>query len=89
MLNFLKIPVDIASNTSYTITRKINNEIGGICDVDRKTVTNVILGKEVDCVPAGFWFHFPAEQHSGDAAVQAHLDLAKAIDLDIDRKSVV
>lgn len=83
MLNFLKIPVDIASNTSYTITRKINNEIGGICDMDRKTVTNVILGKEVDCVPAGFWFHFPAEQHSGDAAVQAHLDLAKAIDLDM------
>ena len=83
MLNFLKIPVDIASNTSYTITRKINNEIGGIYDVDRKTVTNVILGKEVDCVPAGFWFHFPAEQHSGDAAVQAHLDLAKAIDLDM------
>ena len=51
--------------------------------MDRKTVTNVILGKEVDCVPAGFWFHFPAEQHSGDAAVQAHLDLAKAIDLDM------
>ena len=58
MLNFLKIPVDIASNTSYTITRKINNEIGGICDMDRKTVTNVILGKEVDCVPAGFSVSF-------------------------------
>lgn len=51
--------------------------------MDRKIVTNVILGKEVNCVPAGFWFHFPEEQHSGDEAVRAHLELAKAIDLDM------
>ncbi|MFR6027714.1 MAG: hypothetical protein ACLUMK_14650 [Christensenellales bacterium] len=49
--------------------------------MDRKTVTNVILGKEVDCVRLDL--PFPAEQHSGDAAVQGTPDLAKAIDLDM------
>ncbi len=40
-------------------------------------------GKEVDRVPAGFWFHFSKEQHFGQAAVNAHLELARKIELDM------
>lgn len=51
--------------------------------MDMASVQRAILGKEVNQVPAGFWFHFPAEQHMGDAAVQAHLSLAGSIELDM------
>ncbi len=42
-----------------------------------------ILGKDVDYVPAGFWFHFPENQFFGDKAVDAHLDFYNKTDVDI------
>jgi uroporphyrinogen decarboxylase len=37
-------------------------------------VRAALAGREVDHVPAGFWFHFPAEKAHGAASVKAHLD---------------
>jgi uroporphyrinogen decarboxylase len=36
-------------------------------------VRAALAGKEVDRVPASFWFHFPSEQAHGEASVKAHL----------------
>ncbi|MEX1021277.1 MAG: uroporphyrinogen decarboxylase family protein [Litorilinea sp.] len=36
----------------------------------------------VDRVPAGFWYHFPAELHTGTPAVRAHLDFYRNTDVD-------
>lgn len=38
--------------------------------------------KEVDHVPAGFWFHFSGEEATGEACVQAHLKYYRETDLD-------
>ncbi|MFA7408114.1 MAG: uroporphyrinogen decarboxylase family protein [Anaerolineaceae bacterium] len=39
----------------------------------------VLAGQVPDRVPASFWFHFPAEQAHGEAAVKAHLDYFRQI----------
>lgn len=52
--------------------------------MNKKTrVHAAISGSDVDYVPAGFWFHFPEEQFFGENAVKAHLDFARATDVDI------
>ncbi len=51
--------------------------------MDKRTrVLSAMEGKEVDHVPAGFWFHFQGEEASGEACVQAHLNYYKETDLD-------
>ncbi len=45
-------------------------------------VRAAIAGEEVDRVPAGFWFHFPADKAHGQASVEAHLDYYRASDVD-------
>ncbi len=48
----------------------------------RQRIQAVLANQPVDRVPAAFWFHFPPAQHSGAAAVAAHLDLYRATDID-------
>lgn len=48
----------------------------------RQRIEAVLQSQPVDRVPAAFWFHFPPHQHSGEAAVAAHLDLYRAADMD-------
>jgi uroporphyrinogen decarboxylase len=48
----------------------------------RERIQAVLNSQPVDRVPAGFWFHFPAHQHSSEAAVAAHLDLYRATGMD-------
>ena len=50
---------------------------------EMENVLSAINGKEVQRIPAGFWFHFPKEQQMGQAAVEAHLALAHALELDM------
>lgn len=45
-------------------------------------VRAAIAGEEVDRVPAGFWFHFPADSAHGRASVEAHLDYYRASGVD-------
>jgi uroporphyrinogen decarboxylase len=45
-------------------------------------VRAALAGQEVDRIPAGFWFHFPAEQKHGEASVKAHLDYYRASGID-------
>ncbi len=49
----------------------------------RERVFNVLQGKPVDRVPAGFWLHFPKAFHHGDAAVETHLRFVKETGVDI------
>lgn len=46
-------------------------------------VKAALAGQPVDHVPAAFWFHFPPDQASGKAAVDAHLDFYRNTDVDI------
>ena len=48
----------------------------------RERVIAAMNGKEVDHVPAGFWFHFNGGDAAGDACVQAHLNYYRETDLD-------
>lgn len=48
----------------------------------RERVIAAMNGKEVDHVPAGFWFHFGGDEAMGDACVQAHLNYYRETDLD-------
>lgn len=48
----------------------------------RERVIAAMNGKEVDHVPAGFWFHFSGTEAAGDACVQAHLNYYRETDLD-------
>jgi uroporphyrinogen decarboxylase len=45
-------------------------------------VRAALSGAEVDRVPASFWFHFPAQQARGQAAVDAHLDFYRRSGVD-------
>jgi uroporphyrinogen decarboxylase len=45
-------------------------------------VRAALAGKEVDRVPASFWFHFPAAQAHGKASVRAHLDYYRESGID-------
>lgn len=45
-------------------------------------VLSVIEGRRPDRAPVGFWHHFPADQVSGRAAVEAHIAHVEAFDLD-------
>jgi uroporphyrinogen decarboxylase len=45
-------------------------------------VRAALAGREVDRVPASFWFHFPAEKAHGQASVQAHLDYYRKAGID-------
>lgn len=45
-------------------------------------VRAALSGAAVDRVPAGFWFHFPPQQATGDASVRAHLDYYRASGVD-------
>lgn len=49
----------------------------------RERVFAALEGKPVDRIPVGFWFHFPKEQHHGDAAVKAHKDFLQQSGTDI------
>jgi uroporphyrinogen decarboxylase len=46
-------------------------------------VRAVLRSAEVDRVPAGFWFHFPAEFRGGEAMARRHIEYYRATDLDI------
>lgn len=43
----------------------------------------MLQGYPVDHVPAGFWFHFEAPFHGGQAMAQRHIDYYRRTDLDI------
>jgi uroporphyrinogen decarboxylase len=43
---------------------------------------NAMNKKEVDHVPAGFWYHFTGEDANGENCIQAHLDFFHEIDGD-------
>jgi uroporphyrinogen decarboxylase len=45
-------------------------------------VTAVLEGRTPDRPPVSFWYHFPADQVSGPAAVEAHLRHVETYDLD-------
>jgi uroporphyrinogen decarboxylase len=49
----------------------------------KERVRAAISGREVDYIPAGFWFHFPKDQFFGDEAVKAHLDFYQKTDVDV------
>jgi len=42
----------------------------------------VLAGRQPDRPPFSFWHHFPADQHHGPAAVQAHIDHLHHYELD-------
>jgi uroporphyrinogen decarboxylase len=46
-------------------------------------VRAALAGKEVDHIPAGFWFHFPAEKAHGAASVKAHLEFYRDSGVDL------
>ena len=48
----------------------------------KERIDAVLQGKEVDYVPAAFYYHFPDEQFFGKEAVKAHLDLYHKTDPD-------
>ena len=48
----------------------------------RERIQAILNRQPIDRVPASFWFHFPPHQHSGEAAVAAHLDLYRKTDVD-------
>lgn len=45
-------------------------------------VRAALEGREVDRVPASFWFHFPPDQRAGHAMAEAHLRYYRAADPD-------
>lgn len=49
----------------------------------KERVLAAVACQPVDHVPAGFSLHFPADQNSGEAGVQAHLDFFRETDTDI------
>jgi uroporphyrinogen decarboxylase len=49
----------------------------------RERVRAAVAGTEVDCVPCGFWLHFPAQQAFGVEAIRAHLDFYRDTDVDV------
>ncbi|PID56724.1 hypothetical protein CSB45_09760 [candidate division KSB3 bacterium] len=49
----------------------------------KERVRAAIWGKDVDYVPAGFWFHFPEDQFFGTEAVKAHLEFYQQSDVDL------
>lgn len=52
--------------------------------MDKRTrVFNAMDKKPVDHVPVGFWYHFPEDQATGEACVQAHVDYVRDVDLDM------
>ena len=51
--------------------------------MDKRTrVLNAIHKREVDHVPAGFWYHFSGEESLGDPCVKAHMNYYEDTDLD-------
>ncbi len=46
-------------------------------------VRAMLRSQEVDRVPAGFWFHFPAEYRGGEPMARRHIEYYQATDLDI------
>jgi uroporphyrinogen decarboxylase len=48
----------------------------------RERVEAVVAGHQPDRPPISFWYHFPSDQHSGRAAVDAHLKHLDRYDLD-------
>ncbi|MGI6315804.1 MAG: uroporphyrinogen decarboxylase family protein [Christensenellales bacterium] len=48
----------------------------------RERVLAALHNQPVDCVPAGFWYHFEGEAATGEACVQAHLQYFRDSDLD-------
>lgn len=48
----------------------------------RQRMETVLAGQRPDRPPVGFWYHFPIEQITGTAAVDAHLDHFETYDLD-------
>ncbi len=49
----------------------------------RERVMAAVQGHAVDSVPAGFWYHFPAACHHGEAAVNIHREFLEQTDTDI------
>jgi uroporphyrinogen decarboxylase len=55
---------------------------GGVTMNKVERVRAALAGRDVDHVPASFWYHFPAEQAHGVASVEAHLAYYRASDID-------
>ena len=49
----------------------------------RERVLAAMQGRPVDRLPAGFWFHFPADKAAGEASIRAHLEYYNTIDVDM------
>lgn len=49
----------------------------------KERVQSVIRGETPDRTPAGFWYHFPSDDHNGSAAVNAHLNYLRDTDVDM------
>jgi uroporphyrinogen decarboxylase len=56
--------------------------LGGIAMNKIERVTAVLEGRAPDRPPVSFWYHFPADQVSGPAAIEAHLRHVESYDLD-------
>jgi uroporphyrinogen decarboxylase len=55
----------------------------GEADMDkRKRMLNAMNQREVDHVPAGFWYHFTGGDAAGEKCVRAHLNFFREIDGD-------
>ncbi len=48
----------------------------------KELVRSVLSGQAVPRPPASFWYHFPRHQHSGAAAIAAHLDFYRETNVD-------
>ncbi len=48
----------------------------------RERVLTALKGGTPDCVPVGFWYHFPEEKQHGEACIAAHLDFYRSTDID-------
>lgn len=52
--------------------------------MDRRELLHAVLrGERTDRIPCGFWNHFPVQCHTGEAAVQAHLDYYAKVEPDM------
>ncbi|MCD8180971.1 MAG: hypothetical protein LUF26_05770 [Firmicutes bacterium] len=48
----------------------------------RERVLTALSGQTPDCVPVGFWYHFPEDRQHGKECVEAHLDFYRNTDID-------
>lgn len=49
----------------------------------RERMFNLLDNKAIDRTPVGFWLHFPEEEHSVRAAIDAHMDFVQHTQTDI------